>query len=134
MRRVPRGGHVAMQPIEIGVEGIFGVENSVCIYVVGYIDGTNKVRCAELVQRAVSACPRSVLVDLAGLGHNGDSGLSIFMELNRTVGRYGGRVVYCGVPDGVLRTWEMLGIAKMIELKLSCSDAIAYLKSGQPES
>lgn len=110
-------GRPGTQPVSVSVSDTAGPPGARWIRVAGFVDGTNKAIVADSVARAIADKPSEVVVDLSRMGHTGDSGLSVFVGLVRSVKRYGGRVVFRDVGPEVMKTWTQLGIDRLLSIE-----------------
>ena len=81
---------------------------------------------------AVTASPRSLIIDCAGLEYVSSAGLRAFLVTARTAQRTGVRFALCGLRPAVREVFDLSGFSRIITIHTDRATALAQAHPGQP--
>jgi anti-anti-sigma factor len=109
--------------VELGSKGICRISLS------GHLGwGTDEKLKRQIVPCAGGGSPpRSVIVDLTEVTFIDSAGISSLLTVRQTVGEWGGRLILCGVPPLIDRTFRVVGMSRLIPIVETMAQALGIV-------
>src|SRR5690349_4704526 len=91
-------------------------DDVVTVFVRGEIDLTESGELRAVVAGACTGPQRTVVVDLAGVGFMGSSGMGVLAEQTQVMEERGRQLQISGCSDRIRRSFEVIGLDQVLDL------------------
>jgi len=98
---------------------------AVIVTPVGDVDLTASPILRQEIKKVQAAKPRSVIVDLGGVGYMDSSGLATLIEAMQQAMRNNSRIILCALTDRVRSIFEIARLDSVFQITGSLDEALA---------
>lgn len=125
-----------VQALEINIRKEEWIENSLVLYLSGYIDTYNATAFQKKVEKVVDAGFTRLIFNCAGLNYVSSAGIGAFTSFLKTLKNSGGEMVLVAMQKKVLEVFKLLGFLQFFIVKDNQEEAINALrqKSSIPQA
>jgi len=118
--------------LKINLEKVDGLENSLVIYLNGYIDTYNSSFFQKRITKVVEAGFVNLIFNCASLNYVSSTGIGSFTAFLKMVKPKGGDIVLLEIQPKVYEVFQLLGFSQFFNIKESSAEAIQFFKQGAP--
>ncbi|MDI9387406.1 MAG: STAS domain-containing protein, partial [Spirochaetota bacterium] len=114
--------------LKINLEKVTGIENSILIYLSGYIDTYNSLFFQKRIAKIIEAGYVNIIFNCASLNYVSSTGIGSFTAFLKMLKPKGGDIVLLEIQPKVYEVFQLLGFSQFFNIKDSIDDAIHFFK------
>ena len=112
--------------LKINLEKVTGIENSILIYLSGYIDTYNSLFFQKRIAKIIEAGYINIIFNCASLNYVSSTGIGSFTAFLKMLKPKGGDIVLLEIQPKVYEVFQLLGFSQFFNIKDSIDDAIHF--------
>ncbi len=120
--------------LKITLNKIEDVPNCLSIMLNGYVDTYNSSFFQKRIAKVVEAGFVNLIFNCSALNYVSSTGIGSFTAFLKLVKPKGGDIVLLEIQPKVYEVFQLLGFSQFFNIKNSTDEAIAFYKSGAPET
>ncbi|MGP1587252.1 MAG: anti-sigma factor antagonist [Treponemataceae bacterium] len=121
------------ESLKMVLEKISSLENSILIFLTGYIDTYNSNFFQKQVGKIVEAGFVNLVFSCRGLSYVSSTGIGSFTAFLKMVKPKGGDLVLLEIQPKVYEVFQLLGFSQFFNIKESLEEAVSFFKREIPE-
>jgi len=94
------------------------------VHLTGRIDGITADKFGQDIGRIIENGDRNLLLDLSAVPYINSAGLRVILATAKSVKKYGGRCVLCGLSNEVRTIFDLAGFTRILKIHTTVSDAV----------
>lgn len=94
----------------------------------GDLDANSSMVMDETIQRAIDAGIYKIHVDCSALRYISSAGLGVFISFMDELAANGGKFVFSGMTDNILKVFQLLGLEQLMVIVKTSAEADNVLK------
>ncbi|HPY53382.1 MAG TPA: STAS domain-containing protein [Treponemataceae bacterium] len=114
--------------LKINLEKVTGIENSILIYLSGYIDTYNSLFFQKRIAKIIDSGYINIIFNCASLNYVSSTGIGSFTAFLKMLKPKGGDIVLLEIQPKVYEVFQLLGFSQFFNIKDSIDDAIHFFK------
>jgi anti-anti-sigma factor len=114
--------------LKINLEKVTGIENSILVYLSGYIDTYNSLFFQKRIAKIIEAGYVNIIFNCASLNYVSSTGIGSFTAFLKMLKPKGGDIVLLEIQPKVYEVFQLLGFSQFFNIKDSIDDAIHFFK------
>lgn len=117
--------------LRIRLQNLEGMENSLLLYLNGYIDTYNSNLFQKRINKAINSGYIKLIFNCAGLSYVSSTGIGSFTSFLKAVKPKGGDLVLFEIQPRVYEVFQLLGFSQFFNIKENLEDAIYFFKKNK---
>lgn len=116
------------ESLKINLDKVAGLENSILVYLSGYIDTYNSLFFQKRIAKIIEAGYINIIFNCASLNYVSSTGIGSFTAFLKMLKPKGGDVVLLEIQPKVYEVFQLLGFSQFFNIKDSIEDALHFFK------